>query len=98
MTDGAPRILIHNLRRGDRRTIVWTAVLLLSCYLGGRLNAGEGANPKPPAQPDPFRTEELTIPAGDHELAGTLYLPLAEPPAPAVVFGSTAVSLWTRSG
>jgi pimeloyl-ACP methyl ester carboxylesterase len=32
------------------------------------------------------RSEELTIPAGEHQLAGTLYLPPVGPPAPAVVF------------
>src|SRR5262249_49832840 len=34
----------------------------------------------------PFRTEELTVPAGEHQLAATLYLPLAGKPAPSVVF------------
>src|SRR5207248_683452 len=38
------------------------------------------------AKPDTFRSEELTIPAGDLRLAGTLYLPVSGPPAPAVVF------------
>jgi alpha-beta hydrolase superfamily lysophospholipase len=63
--------------------------LLLSCCLGGRLNADEGAKPTPPvgdANPDACRPEELTIPAGEHQLAGTLYLPPAGPPAPAAVF------------
>ena len=72
-----------------RRAVVWAAVLLLSCCLGVRLNADEGAKPIPPAgtaKSDPFRSEDLTIPADDHQLAGTLYLPPPGPPAPAVVF------------
>jgi uncharacterized protein len=75
------------LRR--RHPVVWAAVLLLSCCLGGRLNADEGAKPNPragAANPDLFRSEELIIPAGDHRLAGTLYLPVSGSPAPAVVF------------
>jgi hypothetical protein len=75
------------LRR--RRPVVWAVALLLSCCLGRRLSADEGAKPTPPAgaaNPEPFRAEDLTIPAGDHQLAGTLYLPQSGPPAPAVVF------------
>ena len=85
MPGTAPSLLL--LRR--RHKVVWAVVLLLSCCLGGGLNAAEGAKPTPPAgaaNPDPFRSEDLTIPAGDHQLAGTLYLPLSGPPAPAVVF------------
>lgn len=60
--------------------------MLLSCCCGGRLNADEGAKPTPPASPEPFRSEDLTIPVGDHQLAGTLYVPLSGRPVPAVVF------------
>jgi dienelactone hydrolase len=59
----------------------WVAVVLLVCGLGGRPDAGEGA-----ANADPLRSEDLVIPAGDHQLAGTLYLPRSGLPAPAVVF------------
>lgn len=72
-----------------QRTASWAIVLLLFCDLGGRLNAAEKAEPTPTAgaaEPDPFRSEDLTIPAGGHQLAGTLYLPLSGLPAPAVVF------------
>ncbi len=65
------------------------AVFLLFGCLGSRLTADEGAKPTPPAgaaKPDPFRSEALIIPAGDHQLAGTLYRPLSGLPAPAVVF------------
>jgi pimeloyl-ACP methyl ester carboxylesterase len=67
----------------------WAAAFLLFCGLGGRLNADEGARPTPPAgtaKQAPFRSEDLTIPAGDHQLAGTLYLPQSGLPAPAVAF------------
>ena len=77
------------LLRFCRHTLVWAAVLLLSCCPVGRLKAGAVAEPAPPAgaaKTDPFRSEELTIPAGEHRLAGTLYLPRSGPPAPAVVF------------
>jgi hypothetical protein len=63
-------------------------VLLCTCLLGG-VNAGQGDKPAPPAgaaKPDPSRSEDLAIPSGDHQLAATLYLPLAGSPAPAVVF------------
>jgi dienelactone hydrolase len=63
-------------------------LLLFSC-LGRHLNADEGAKPNLPAgaaKPDSFRSEDLTIPAGDHQLAATLYLPRFGPPVPAVVF------------
>jgi pimeloyl-ACP methyl ester carboxylesterase len=72
-----------------RCTSCWAAVFLLSCYLGSRLNADEGAKPPLPAgvaEPDTFRSEDLIIPAGDLQLAGTLYVPLSGQPAPAVVF------------
>jgi dienelactone hydrolase len=65
------------------------AVFLLFCCLGSRLNANEGAKPTLPAgaaKPDTFRSEDLIIPAGDLQLAGTLYTPLSGPPPPAVVF------------
>jgi fermentation-respiration switch protein FrsA (DUF1100 family) len=68
-------LLLHR-----RHSVVWAAVSLLSCCLGGKLSAGEAA------PSDPFRSEDLTIPAGDHQLAGTLYLPRSGPPVPAVVF------------
>lgn len=67
----------------------WSAVFLLVCCPGSRLGANEGGKPTPAAgaaKPDPFRSEDLTIPAGDHQLAGTLYLPRSGLPAPAVVF------------
>jgi dienelactone hydrolase len=72
-----------------RQAVRCTAVLLLSCCLGGQLNADERAHPAPSAgttDADAFRSEDLTIPASDHSLAGTLYLPLSESPTPAVVF------------
>jgi uncharacterized protein len=77
------------LWRRRRRTLAWAAALLLSCGHGGRLNADDGAKPIPPAgaaDQDTFGSEGLTIPAGGHQLAGTLYRPLSGPPAPAVVF------------
>jgi uncharacterized protein len=77
------------LRLRRRHPVVWAVVLLPACCLGGRLRADEGAKPTPTAgaaNPDAFRSEDLTTPAGDHQLAGTLYLPLSGPPAPAVVF------------
>ena len=68
-----------------RHKIVWAAVVLLSCCLGGGLNAAE--NPTPPAgAAAPFRSEDLTISVDDHQLAGTLYTPLSGLPSPAVVF------------
>jgi uncharacterized protein len=78
---------MHLLRR--QHTISWAAVFLLSSCLGSRLNAEEGAEPTLPtgaAKPDTFRSEDLIIPAGDLQLAGTLYVPLSGQPAPAVVF------------
>jgi len=56
---------------------------VLACCPGSRLEAGQQAGD---AKSDTFRSEELTVPAGDLRLAGTLYLPLSGPPAPAVVF------------
>jgi pimeloyl-ACP methyl ester carboxylesterase len=64
-------------------------VFLMFCCLGSRLNANEGAEPTLPAgaaKPDSFRSEDLIIPAGDLQLAGTLYVPRSGPSAPAVVF------------
>jgi dienelactone hydrolase len=62
----------------------------LGCGLAAVLLArGPGAKPTSragAAKPGAFRSEDLTIPAGDHRLAGTLYLPRSGPPAPAVVF------------
>jgi fermentation-respiration switch protein FrsA (DUF1100 family) len=63
--------------------------LLLCVFPAGGLKAGKGDEPTAPggpAKPLPFRSEEITIPAGNHRLAGTLYLPLSRTPAPAVVF------------
>ena len=73
----------------SRHSVACVAVLLLSFFPAGGLKAVKGDEPPAPgggAKPDPFRSEELTIPAGDHRLAGTLYLPLSRTPAPAVVF------------
>jgi pimeloyl-ACP methyl ester carboxylesterase len=72
-----------------RQSVARAAVLLLCFFPAGGLKAVEGDEPSAPsggAKPDPFRSEELAIPAGDHQLAGTLYLPLSRTPAPAVVF------------
>ena len=55
-----------------RDTVCWAAVLLMGC-LGSRLSADESV-------------EELTVDAGDHRLAGSLYKPQSEQPTPAVVF------------
>jgi dienelactone hydrolase len=51
--------------------------------MGGQVVAGQ---PAADAAADVFRSEEVTIPAGDLQLAGTLYLPRSESPVPAVVF------------
>jgi len=84
-----PSTALPLLLLSRRHPVVWAVALLLSCCLGGRLSADEGAKPTAAAgaaNRDPFRAENLTIPAGNHQLAGTLYLPQCGPPAPAVVF------------
>lgn len=73
----------------SRHSVVWATVLLLSCCLGSNVSAGEGAKLTPTpeaARSDLFRSEDLTILAGDHQLAGTLYLPRSGSQFPAVVF------------
>src|SRR6516225_5123073 len=87
------------LRR--RNPAPWATVLLLSCCLAGALKAVEPDEPTQPAgaaQPDPFRSEEITITAGDHRLAGTLYLPVSGSRAPAVVFVHGAGPAVRRGG
>ena len=78
---------MHPLRR--QHAISWVAAIVLSSCLGSRLNAEERAEPPLPvgaAKPDTFRSEDLIIPAGDFQLAGTLYAPEPGQPVPAVVF------------
>jgi fermentation-respiration switch protein FrsA (DUF1100 family) len=84
-----PRTALPSFPPRRRHPVTGAAVLLLCVLLASGGNAGHGDEPAPPAgvaKPDPVRSEELTIPAGDHRLAATLYLPPAGPPAPAVVF------------
>jgi pimeloyl-ACP methyl ester carboxylesterase len=75
--------------RHRRQGIVGAALLLLLCWSGKPVGAGEEAQvPLAPsaAKSDAFRCEDLLIASGNLKLAGTLYLPAAGPPPPAVVF------------
>jgi uncharacterized protein len=74
---------------GGQHSIYWTVVLLLASCLGSLLRADERANltvQTGTEKPDTFRSEDVVIPAGEFQLAGTLHLPLSEQPAPGVIF------------
>jgi pimeloyl-ACP methyl ester carboxylesterase len=78
---------MHPLRR--QHAISWLATIVLSSCLGSLRSAEERSEPPlrvGPAKPGTCRSEDLIIPAGDFQLAGTLYAPEPGQPAPAVVF------------
>jgi pimeloyl-ACP methyl ester carboxylesterase len=69
--------------------VAWAAISLLCCSPTDRLSAGEPAKPDvsdDDEKSSPYRIEDLVVLSGDHNLAGSLYLPLSGTLHPAVIF------------
>jgi uncharacterized protein len=76
-------------RFARERLVSYAAIQLLFGCFANQLTAAERAEANlsaGEANLAPYRCEDLTIPAGDRQLAASLYLPLSGLPVPAVVF------------